>query len=1326
MRLTQAGLDAVDLERLRSYVSSHEEFYGPNQHYRLLAYLSNLLAPSETIIDIGTHLGDSAVALSYGGRDVLTFDVVEKIGDRALPTNVRRHTVDLTQADTRQQLRNTLLSSALIFIDIDPHEGTREYELIEWLRTNCYAGIMVLDDIWYFDGTREKLWRRIAPEQKIDVTAIGHWAGTGIVSFVEPVELEAGLPRLLPLRPDNDGAVAYVSTLPTEGLAQLEILKSLGCKPHHRVLEIGCGALVAGFPIMQYLDAGNYSGVDPNVWLIEQSKALPEVAAVVAEKHPRFHASANFRASEYTTRPDGNHERAKFDFIISHSILSHASNTQLTDFLNAAREQLAPGGTLAASIRLAEGNEHGSPGSAQHGADFAEWQYPGVSWFKSVDVLDRAHRAGLMAKVAPELTRKILVGNPKAIHDWVVARPTKVTLVTGFFRLRDRQVDEDAQFALFDQLAAGCGHDILLFLDQDLMDRAPKRPNVRVIPTTFEQLWTFRWAEGRELDLPSNRTPEKDTRDFLLLQNSKLDMLELAVTLDDSSTHFAWIDFGVLKIARDPWRFLQKLQALKPTVSCVLAPGCWSKGFGYNGVNWRFCGGFLLADRQSVLDLSSAARSLVEDRDILTWEVNNWAELELQGQHFDWYKADHDDTLIPSDEPRICLVMIVKNESKIIERCLTGALPFIDSWCITDTGSTDGTEGQIEKFFREHSVPGKIARAKFEDFAQARNASLDAARVVPGWDYALLIDADMVVEGALDKRSLTAPAYHVVQYDGTKEWVNVRLLKRDAPARYVSVTHEFLSVEGVQDISSLRINDVNDGGSKSNKVERDIRLLTEGLQKEPNNGRYMFYLAQTYRETDRPHRALPWYKKRISVDGWDEEIYYSHYGIALCYKELDDEPNFIRACLDAYNYRPWRGESLNLLATYYRERGKNESAMLIAEGLSKIKFTGEKLFMSNEVYDFGANQEFAIAGFHSRITERRDVGYNACALLTTHPNEAVRRLAQRNFTHYAKPASALFGAETRQIQWTPPEAGWAPMNPSVFVSRTEHDSESMGGFSTWHDTRRLVLVRTVNYVIADGQYPTNDGSGIIRTINYILEMDASWNPIKSTPIRDNTGTMKNDFPVQGFEDCRLWETESSAYSASTTVRDLADNPAGAGHHEMAIIKLDREWRADYMTVVRDYHHREVQKNWMPIVGRPGAFLYLCHPTIAIEVSDNGRTTEIARHLTAGSSDSDRKVSFADLRGGSQLIPHAGGWLCLTHEVTWRPERVYLHRFLAFDADFKIIALSDPFYFERVGIEFCAGLARDGEKLVASYGVNDASAHLAFFDPSKVESALKAL
>jgi hypothetical protein len=273
------------------------------------------------------------------------------------------------------------------------------------------------------------------------------------------------------------------------------------------------------------------------------------------------------------------------------------------------------------------------------------------------------------------------------------------------------------------------------------------------------------------------------------------------------------------------------------------------------------------------------------------------------------------------------------------------------------------------------------------------------------------------------------------------------------------------------------------------------------------------------------------------------------------------------------------------------------------------------------------------------------------------------------------------------------------MNPSVCVGA--------GG-------RRLVLVRTVNYrVTREGQYPTVDGSGVIKTRNHVLEMGADWEPVRSTLVEDVTGEPRSSFPVEGFEDCRLWVSGPGQYHFSATARDLADNPTG--RCEVVVARLDERWRVADFAPVRDYEGDKTQKNWMPVAGRPGQFLYLCDPTIAVDASE-GRTVEVARHRPP--------ACLADLRGGSQLVEHGGGWLCLTHEVAWRPERVYLHRFVQFDDQFRVTGVSDPFYFLQIGIEFCAGLARDGDRLVASFGVDDASAHLALFDPAAVDRSLR--
>src|SRR6187399_76861 len=77
--------------------------------------------------------------------------------------------------------------------------------------------------------------------------------------------------------------------------------------------------------------------------------------------------------------------------------------------------------------------------------------------------------------------------------------------------------------------------------------------------------------------------------------------------------------------------------------------------------------------------------------------------------------------------PSVCLTMIVKDETAVIERCLRSVRPFIDCWSIVDTGSTDGTQRLLASALAE--LPGKLHERPWKDFGHNRTEALELARV---------------------------------------------------------------------------------------------------------------------------------------------------------------------------------------------------------------------------------------------------------------------------------------------------------------------------------------------------------------------------------------------------------------------------------------------------------------------------------------------------------------------------------------------------------------------------------------------------------------------
>lgn len=207
-------------------------------------------------------------------------------------------------------------------------------------------------------------------------------------------------------------ARSYVGTNEISGQLQLELLKREGCKPDSTVLEIGCGSLHAAVPLVEYLEAGRYVGIDPNSWLREAAMQDDRVRQLMERKQARFLSASDFDASSTHLR---------FDFVLSHSVLSHAAYWQLGLFLQNTVKVLAPAGRILASIRLAEGNAYGSTGTPDHEDSKHEtWQYPGVSWFKLATVEAAATKYGLSVRHVPEYTEFYTRARPEEYHDWLV------------------------------------------------------------------------------------------------------------------------------------------------------------------------------------------------------------------------------------------------------------------------------------------------------------------------------------------------------------------------------------------------------------------------------------------------------------------------------------------------------------------------------------------------------------------------------------------------------------------------------------------------------------------------------------------------------------------------------------------------------------------------------------------------------------------------------------------------------------------------------------------------------------------------------------------
>jgi FkbM family methyltransferase len=327
-----------------------------------------------------------------------------------------------------------------------------------------------------------------------------------------------------------------------------------------------------------------------------------------------------------------------------------------------------------------------------------------------------------------------------------------------------------------------------------------------------------------------------------------------------------------------------------------------------------------------------------------------------------------------SDQPRptICLCMIVKDEIDVLEACIASCRDFLDYWVICDTGSTDGTQDLIRGELA--GIPGELHERPWVDFGHNRTEVMELAHGKA--DYLLLLDADWVVTVSPDALAhLTADSYSV-RFGSGVDFYRKTLVSGKIPWRFIGAIHEYIHSDEdhrSERLEGMSVEVTKIGGDAKGRWENDILVLQAELERDPENQRSAFYLAQTYRDLghtsgdhERLQLALDWYRRRANMGGWVEEIYVAWYQAGVLSAELGDWPSAADALMRAWEVRPERLEATYALTVRLRQHGLHNAAhrySSLAASMQPLPVPLDLLFVEPWVYKWGMLFEYSITSY---------------------------------------------------------------------------------------------------------------------------------------------------------------------------------------------------------------------------------------------------------------------------------------------------------------------------------------------------------------------------
>ena len=298
--------------------------------------------------------------------------------------------------------------------------------------------------------------------------------------------------------------------------------------------------------------------------------------------------------------------------------------------------------------------------------------------------------------------------------------------------------------------------------------------------------------------------------------------------------------------------------------------------------------------------------------------------------------------------------------------------------------------------------------------------------------------------------------------------------------------------------------------------------------------------------------------------------------------------------------------------------------------------------------------------------------------------------------------------------------GTGLMNPSVIIDKG----------------RIIVNLRHVNYTLChcEGEQlfqnrygplvylnPENDIK--LKTTNYLCILNDDLSVKEYFKIDTSLLDVDPLWDFHGLEDARLVSWGDKLYATGVR-RDTTTN--GEGRMELSkIVKSNKGVKEIARTRIEPPNNAKsyCEKNWMPVLDMPYHYVKWTNPTEVIKVNikdGSSETVFLSNSIIPG---------LPDFRGGSQVINWKDFRLCVVHQVNLfnnslgQKDAGYMHRFVVWDKNWKIVKVSDPFSFMTGEIEFCCGAAIYNDDLLISFGFQDNAAYLMKIPGNSIESII---